>query len=110
MALRFAGIDPRREVCRARLGNVRRRFSEIALRVDGQTGMPSIAASSMSVMPEPGLAAAGHADADGVGQEIAGVVEDEIVEAGAFLEIELLSEVEESELLVIRGMTCSGPV
>ena len=42
-------------------------------------GMPSIAASSISAEAQPGLAAAGHPDADRVGDEILRVVEDEIV-------------------------------
>ena len=43
------------------------------------TGTPSMAASSMSDRQRPGLAAAGHPDADGVGDEIAGIVEDQVV-------------------------------
>ena len=101
MALRLAGIDPRREVGGSEIRKRQQQIAEIALGIDGQHRDPVDGRLFDQCDAEPGLAAAGHADADGVRQEIPRVVEDEIVEPGALLEIELLTEVEESELLVI---------
>ena len=65
------------------------------------TGTPSIAASSISDKAQPGLAAAGHADADGVGHEVARVVEDGRFELFPGVEVVVATEVEEAELLEV---------
>ena len=101
MSLRLAGIDPRREVGGSEVRKRQEQVAEIALGIDGQHRDTVDGCLFDQRDPEPGLPAAGHADADGVRQQIARVVEDQIVEARTLLEIELSPEVEESELLVV---------
>ena len=103
VTLRFAGINPRCEIRRGEIGKRQEEIPEIALRVDGQHGDAVDGRFLDQRDPESRLAAPGHADDDGVRQEIAGVIEEEIVEARARAEVELLAEIEESELLVIGG-------
>ena len=59
---------------------------------------------------EAGLAAARHADADGVGDEVARVVEDELL-AGLAVRADRAAEVEDAELLEVdHGGTMARPV
>ena len=74
-----AGSTQGRKSAGASDGNVRSRLARSPLGSMASTGMPSMAASSMRPMPRPGLAAAGHADADGVRDQVLRVVEDQVV-------------------------------
>ena len=101
-APRLVLVDPRPEILRRRaLGNVSSRLPRSPFGSMAITGTPSIAASSMSDEAEAGLAAAGHADADRVGDEIARVVEDRLSRAVLVVEVVLATEIEEAELLEI---------
>ena len=63
--------------------------------------MPSMAASSMSVETQAGLAAAGHADADRVRDEIFRIVEQEAVFRLLFFQVVGTAEIESAELFEV---------
>src|SRR6185436_637445 len=75
---------------------------EIALRIDGEHGHAVDRRLLDEPDPEPRLAAARHADAHGVGDEILRVVEHEIGPPRARGEVLLSSEIEDAQLLVVR--------
>ena len=65
------------------------------------TGMPSIAASSISDEAQAGLAAAGHADADGMGHEVPRIVENRRVEGPRRRGVVFAAKIEETELFKV---------
>ena len=94
-------IDPGTEVRGHQRREREEQVGEIALGIDGQHRD----AVDRGLLDEPdaqaGLAAAGHADADRVGDQILRVVEDQFVAPLRRGEVVLLSEVEQSEFLVV---------
>ena len=85
----------------ARSGNVEQQVAEVALRIDDDRRDAVDGGLLEQRQAEPGLAAARHADADGVRDEIARVVEQQVVPALLFREVERLAEVERAELLEV---------
>ncbi len=71
----FVGVHPRLELLRRQAGEGQHQVREIALRVDGEHRQAVDGGFFDERDAETGLAAAGHADADGVRQQIRRVVE-----------------------------------
>src|SRR4029079_389496 len=94
-AARFIRVDPRREVARRQLWKGEKEIAEIAFGIDGNDGHAVDCRLFDQVDSQAGLAAAGHARDDGMGDELGGVVKDEVAAR--------LTEVEESELFVVGG-------
>ena len=96
---RFLLVDPGPEVRRIQVRKRQEQIAEISLGIDRDHRDRVDQRFLDDRDPESRLAAAGHADADGVGGEVLGVVEDRGVEDLAGLEIELATEIEEADLL-----------
>src|SRR5690606_11848546 len=75
LALRLARVDPRLEVGGRQVGEGEGEVAQVALGVDGQDGDAVDGRLLDQAHAEAGLAAAGHAHDDGVGGEVAGVVQ-----------------------------------
>ncbi len=73
---RVFGIDPRREVLGPKLGEREHEVAQVALRVDDDRRDPVDGRLLEQRQAQAGLAAPRHADADGVGDEVARVVEE----------------------------------
>ncbi len=71
-------VDPGAEVFAAEFGEGKEKIAEVALRVDEDGGDAIQGGFLEQGEAEAGLAAARHADTDGMGGEILGVVEDEV--------------------------------
>jgi len=95
-------LGPWSEIGGREVGKRQQQIREIALRIDRQYRDAIDGRFLDERDPEAGLPAAGHADAHGVRQQILGVVEERFRRSGARCEVVLLSEVEETELLVGR--------
>src|SRR5262249_53930016 len=100
-APRLVRVDPGLEVRRPELREGEREVPEIALRVDGDGGDAVDRGLLEERDPEPGLAAAGHADADRVGREVARLEEVGLFGRGALRGVVATAEVEEAELLEV---------
>ncbi len=102
LPLRVAFIDPWPEILRPQLREGEEQIAEIALRIDGDRRHAVERGLLDQADAEPGLAAARHADADGMGHEIARIIEEE---SGLRLprgEIVGPSEIEGAELFIFR--------
>ena len=99
---RLLRIYPRTKVRRSKLRKAQCEISQIALRVDCNDRDAIHQRFLDQVDPEPRLAAAGHADDDGVRRQIFRIVQHEIVAARSRGEIVAFAEVERAQLFVVR--------
>ncbi len=99
-------VDPGPKLTRRQLRERQEQVAEVALRVDGNHRHAVDGGLFDERQAEPGLAAAGHPDADGVRDEVARIVEHRLVERAAGRHVVPASEIEEAELLEVlhRGM------
>ena len=91
-----------------RSGNVSSRLVRSPLGSMTMTGTPSIAASSMTRDAQPGLAAARHADAQRVGDEILGVVEHQVVGGLLRAGVVVTAEIEHAEFFEVLRMAADS--
>ena len=97
LARRVVGVDPRLEINGLHLRKLQQQVDHVALGVDQNGGDFVQRGLFEQANAEPRLAAARHADADGVGGEVARVVVDGLVAALAGGEIVARAEVEGAE-------------
>src|SRR5690606_23697058 len=109
--LRFAGVDPRLEVFGPQLREGEGQVAEVTLGVDGQDWHPVNGGFLDEADAQPGLAAAGHADDDCVGGQVAGVVEHGLAGHGHVIGLDLAAQVEGAQFLevhVVSYVTTAG--
>ena len=94
-------VDPRGEVLRSEVREGEQQVGEVPLRVDGDRRDPVDQRLFQEREAEPGLAAPRHPDADRVGDQVLGVVEDQRLQAGLAAEVVRAAEVEQAELLEV---------
>ena len=70
------GVDPGLEVCGGEVGEVEEGVGDVAFGVNHQRGDTLQGGFFEQADAQPGFAGAGHADDDGVGGEVGGVVEE----------------------------------
>ncbi len=102
VARRVGGVDPRREVTRREIGKRQQQVREVALRIDGEHRHAVDGRFLDQSDAEAGLAAAGHAHADRVRDEVLRVVEHEPGAPRAGGQVVLLAQIEDAQLLVVR--------
>ena len=108
-APRLVFVDPRPEVFRREVRERQQQVREVPLRIDGDHGHAVDCGLLDQRKAQPGLAAARHADADGVRHEVTRVVEDGCFELFLGVEVVLATEVEDAELLeVLHGRIVTG--
>jgi hypothetical protein len=95
------GVDPGSEVFGTQLGEGEQQIAEVALGIDNEAGHAVDECFFEQGEGEAGLAGAGHADAGGVGGEVLGVVEDEVVGNRLGGGVEAFAEVEGAEPFVV---------
>ena len=96
-------IDPRCEIFPAELRKVQHQIGEITFRIDDQGGDPIDRGFFEQTDTETGLPAAGHPDADGVRDQILGVVEQPAWFRLFRGQIVWSTEIEHTEFLKILG-------
>ncbi len=99
---RLCRVHPGEEVRGTQLGKVQQQVPQVAFRIDGDGGDAVEGGLFEQRDAEPRLAAARHADADGVRGQVLRVVEQVLVTDAGFLQVVDASEIEGPELLVIR--------
>ena len=101
---RLVGIDPGREVLGAQLGKGEQQVGEVALGIDGDRRDAVDRRLFEQRQAQAGLAAAGHADADGVRRQVLRVVEQRARRlALRAVQVVAPAEVEDAELLEVGG-------
>ena len=95
---RVVFVDPGPELGRTQSREGQEQVAEIALRIDGNDRHAVDGRFLDQIQAQAGLAAAGHADADRVGDEIARVVEHGLVAGRPGRDVVAPAEVEEAEL------------
>ena len=101
LALRFARIDPRQELGRFQVRKRQQQVAEVALGIDADRRDAVDAGLFEQRQAQAGLAAAGHADADGVRGEIARVVEQQVLGRRARRRVVFPPEIEHAEFFVV---------
>ena len=105
-----ARVDPGREVGGRQVGEGQQEVAEIALGVDQDRRHAVDRRLLQEVDAQAGLAAARHADADGVRDEVRGVVEHELL-ARLAVRPDRPAEIQDAELLEVdHGGTMARPV
>src|SRR5204863_8197932 len=99
-AARFVLVDPRTEVLGCQARERQEEVRQVPLGIDGNRRDAVDGGFLDERQAQPGLAAAGHADAKSVGDQVPGVVEDRLAERAA-LRIALPAEVEDAKLLEV---------
>jgi hypothetical protein len=95
-------VDPGSEILRLEIGKGKQQVGDVSLRIDRQDRHAVDRRFLDERQAQAGLAASGHADADGVCHQIAGVVEDGRVLKFPPLERVLTSKVEETQLFEVN--------
>ncbi len=98
------GVDPGQEVLGLQVGEGQQQVGDVALGIDDDRRHLVQRGLFQQVDAEAGLAAAGHADADRVGGQVAGVVHQGRLAQRAGGEVEILAKVESAKFL------CDGHV
>ena len=96
----FLSVDPGQEVFGGEVGEREQQVGQVALGVDRDHRDVVDQRLLEQAQGQPGLAAAGHADDDGVGGEVLRVVQDEVRLQSTRIGVERLAQVEHSEVLV----------
>ncbi len=98
---RLVLVYPRAELAGGESRERQQQVAQIALGVDRDHGDAVDGRFFDQRQAQAGLAAAGHADADGVRDQIAGVVEHQVVERPTRVHVELAAEIEQPQLLEV---------
>ena len=99
LALRGLRLEPRQEVGRGKVGKREQHVGEVALGIDDQRGDAVDRRLLDEADEQPCLAAAGHADADGMRGKPLGIHEHGFARGRPPVGIDLLTEVEDTEPL-----------
>ena len=100
-APRLVLVDPGPEILRGEPGERQEQVAQVALRIDGDDRHAVDGRFLDQAQAESGLAAARHADAEGMGHQVARVVQDRLVERLSRLDVVFTAEVEQAELLEV---------
>ena len=95
-------VHPGQEVLRGQIREGEQQVGQIALGVDGDHRDVVDQRLLEQAERQAGLAAAGHADDDGVGGQVLGVVQDQFLSELSGVHVECLAQVKNAELFVIR--------
>ena len=95
-------VHPGQEVLRGQIREGEQQVGQIALGVDGDHRDVVDQRLLQQAERQAGLAAAGHADDDGVGGQVLGVIQDQFLSELSGVHVECLAQVKNAELFVIR--------
>lgn len=97
-------VDPGAEILGRQTRKGEQEIAQISLRIDDDGGNSVQGSLFEQADAQPGLAAARHAHAHGVGHEILRVIEQKLLLLLALLEIVVLAEVEAPQLFIVLHM------
>ena len=94
LATGIVGVDPGTKILGQQVGEGQEQVGHVALGIDDQGGDAIEGRFFQQDDTQAGLAAAGHAQADGVGRQVAGIIVHSLIEGLALRQVILLSQIE----------------